>query len=364
MMKAAVVSLGSVSSKWTIEEMKQYFDQVDNLNIKYIEITISGEKAEVLYKGKPLPNYDCIFAKGSFRYANILKTLTVLFGERTYMPIEHHTFTIAHDKLLTQLELQKNNIPMPATYMASTIGAARSILERLNYPIVMKFPQGTQGKGVLFAESFASASSILDALSTLKQPFIIQEFVETDGKDIRAFVVGNKVVASFERKASIKEMRSNTHAGGKGKAIELDDQTKRLAINTAKAIGAEICGVDIMMSHKGPLIIEANISPGLQGITEYSEINVANKIAKFLYKETKEKTSQHHKENAQEILSTIEEAKTKNTQKTEYITSLDFRGSRILLPELITKTAQLKDDKEYTLKAEEGKITIEEFKIN
>lgn len=364
-MKAAVISLGSVSSQWTINSMKKHFDSVDNINIKYIEITFSGEKAEILYKGKLLPDYDCIFAKGSFRYANILKTLTVLLGNTCYMPIRHYTFTVAHDKLLTQLELQNNNIPMPATYMASTIGAARSILERLNYPIVMKFPQGTQGKGVLFAESFASASSILDALSSLRQPFIIQEYVETGGTDIRAFVVGDEVVAAFERKATVKEKRSNVHTGGLGEAIDLDDASKRLAIHTAKAIGADICGVDILLSHKGPLVIEVNISPGLQGITEYSGIDVSSKIGEYLYTKAKERHDKEHKESAEEILSTIDKADTNENDEEngDLITSLDFRGSRVLLPEYITKAANLKDIHNYVFKAKDGKVTIEKFMI-
>ena len=363
-MKAAIISLGSVSSKWTIESMKNHFDSVDNLNIKYIEITFSGEKAEILYKGEPLPDYDCIFAKGSFRYANVLKTLTVLLGDTCYMPIQHHAFTIAHDKLLTQLELQKNNIPMPATYMASTIGAARSILERLNYPIVMKFPQGTQGKGVLFAESFASASSILDALSSLRQPFVIQEYVETGGTDVRAFVIGEKVVAAYERKATVKEKRANIHIGGTGEAIDLDDGTKRLAINAAKAIGTEVCGVDILMSHKGPLVIEINISPGLQGVTEYSGIDVAGKIGKYLYEKTREKYDKEHKETADEILSSIDRVDQEEQQEEgNLITTLDFRGSRVLLPEFITKAAQLKDNNNYEFSAKKGEVSIKEFKV-
>ncbi len=364
-MKAAVVSLGSISSQWTIEAMKNHFDSVDNINIKYIEITFSGEKAEILYKGKPLPEYDCIFAKGSFRYANVLKTLTVLLGNTCYMPIKHQSFTIAHDKLLTQLELQNNNIPMPATYMASTIGAARSILERLNYPIVMKFPQGTQGKGVLFAESFASASSILDALSSLRQPFIIQEYVETGGTDVRAFVVGEEVVAAFERKATVKERRSNIHMGGNGSSVDLDDASKRLAVNAAKTIGAEIAGVDILMSHKGPLVIEINISPGLQGITEHSGIDVASKIAKYLYRQTKNRHEKKHNETADKIMSTIEKVDPKKKETTgSLITSLDFRGSRVLLPEVITKAANLKDSYDYVFEAKDGQITITKFDMS
>ncbi len=358
-MKAAVVSLGSLSSKWTVTAMKKYFDVVDHINIKYVEINFSGKKAEILYEGKPIKEYDCVFVKGSFRYANILKSLTLLIGDTTYMPIGDRAFTVAHDKLLTQLELQRNNIAMPTTYMASTVEAARNVLERLNYPIIMKFPQGTQGKGVLFAESFASASSILDALSSLRQPFIIQEYVETGGTDIRAFVVGDEVVAAFQRKANLKEKRANIHAGATGEAIELDDETKRIAIHAAKATEAEICGVDILMGHKGPVVLEINISPGLQGITECTGIDVADKIAKYLFDKSSSKSSKQHVAKADKILSQLERI----DKDQSLITSVDFRGSRVLLPELITKIADLKDDCDYEFTAKKDFVSINRFKI-
>ncbi|MCA9478244.1 MAG: RimK family alpha-L-glutamate ligase [Nanoarchaeota archaeon] len=358
-MKAAVLSQGSLSSKWTIDAMKEYFDEVDDLNIKHMEINFSGNKAQILYKGEPLPRYDCIFSKGSFRYANLLKTFTILINGDSYMPIGPDAFTIAHDKLLTQLELQKANIPMPTTYMASTIGAARTILERLHYPIIMKFPQGTQGKGVLFAESFASASSILDALSYLRQPFLIQEYIETGGTDVRAFVVGDKVVAAYQRRASVKEKRANIHAGGQGEMIDLDDATIRLAIKAAKAVGASICGVDILIGHKGPVVIEINSSPGLQGVTKYTGVNVAQKIAKYLFDQTTKFKSEHHGKKAEKILSTIENV----DKEQQLITSPDFRGSRILLPEVISRIASLKEDDDYEFTARKGEITIKKFKI-
>ena len=383
-MRAAVVSLGSTSSQWTVEAMRKYFDEVDSINIKYIETSFSGKKAKILYKGKPLPKYDCILAKGSFRYANILEALTLLRRDESYMPIHHSAFTIAHDKLLTQLELQKNNLPMPKTYLASTVNAARSILERLNYPIIMKFPQGTQGKGVLFAESFASASSILDALSSLRQPFIIQEYIETDGTDLRVFVLGDKVVAAYQRKSNGKETRANIHAGGTGEAYFLDEETKRIALNAAKSVKADLCGVDILMSHKGPVVLEVNLSPGLQGITQYTGIDVADKIARFLYEKTKEKVKKQLTKSADEILADIDQmtpvTKSKSSSKSTakdlldvdsssdkeeiLITELDFRASRVLLPEVVTKSAQLTDKQEHEFISKPGEVRIRKFTIS
>ena len=164
-MKAALISQGSTSSKWTLEAMKKYFDEVEDINLKEIEINLGAKKNPVLYKGEPLEHYDCIYVKGSFRYAPVLRSIVSTLPETTFTPISSDAFTLGHDKLLTHQKLQITNIPMPLTYIATTSEAARGVLAKVNYPIVFKFPQGTQGKGVMFADSFASASSILDAIS-------------------------------------------------------------------------------------------------------------------------------------------------------------------------------------------------------
>jgi ribosomal protein S6--L-glutamate ligase len=191
-MKAALMSLGSKSSLMTVEAMRKYFSAVDDINIKNVEVTLGSKKLSILYNGKELPKYDCIYAKGSFRYAPLLRSITTAFYGAAYMPIKPNTFTIGHDKLLTHLALQYYKVPMPDTYVIASIDAAKKILEQIKYPIILKFPQGTQGKGVMFAESFAAAASMLDAIETLKQPFLIQEYIETEGSDIRALVVGDK----------------------------------------------------------------------------------------------------------------------------------------------------------------------------
>jgi len=358
-MKAAIISLGSVSSKWTADAMRKYFSQVDELDLKDVEINVSGKKSEVLYQGKDLEQYDCIFAKGSFRYAPLLRSVVSLLKKNTYVPIDEAAYTIAHDKLLTQLRMQEFNIPMPRTYLTATTDAAKEILKRANFPIIMKFPQGTQGKGVMFADSYASASSMLDALSALKQPFIIQEYVETDGEDIRAIVIGDKVVAAMKRKAKANEARANIHAGGLSEPCKLDSITQKVAIDTAKAMNANICGVDILSGVKGPLAIEINISPGLQGITNATGIDVADHIAKFLYKQTLEFTEKRKNKSTAEIMKDIDTTKGK-----EIISQLDFRGFRILLPEIATKISGIKDSDDIQLTMEDKKITLKKFEVN
>ena len=357
-MKAALISLRSKSSQWTIKEMRKYFELVDDIDLKEIEVNLGKGKLEVLYQNKPLPKYDCIYAKGSFRYASLLRSITKAVFNTCYMPIRPESFTIGHDKFLTHLALQYYKIPMPKTYLASSPKSAKKILEKVNYPITLKFPHGTQGKGVMFADSFASASSMLDALETLKQPFLIQEYVETSGEDIRAIVVGDKVVASMKRKAVFGEKRANIHTGGKGEPCVLDMSTKKIAVDTAKSIGAEICAVDMLESVKGPQVIESNLSPGLQGITATTEINVADKIAKFLYEKTKEFTEKGKREEERKIYEDLGISTTeKNVQ--QIITNLDIRSSKILLPKVVNDIAKFSEKEEVVIKVDKGKIFVE-----
>ncbi|TKJ17762.1 hypothetical protein CEE44_04485 [Candidatus Woesearchaeota archaeon B3_Woes] len=357
-MKGALISLGSVSSKWIVTAMEKYFTKVDHLNLKEIEVNTVGE-LEVLYKGKEIDKYDCVHIMGSFRYQPIMRAISTALFHKTYVSISPEAFTIGHDKVLTQLELQKNKIPMPKTYLASSVDAAKKVLEKVNYPIVMKFPSGTQGKGVMFADSFGSASSMMDALSALRQPFLIQEFVETGGIDTRAIVVGDRVVASMNRESQGEEMRANIHIGGEGKACELDGYTKKIAVEAAKVLGADICAVDILESAKGPVIIEINLSPGLQGITKATKIDVAEEIAKLLHKNAKKLKEEGKVKDASKIM--VDMGIKGGDKLKEIITNLDFRGNRILLPSAVTGMTKFDDKEEYCIEAEKGFLLIKRF---
>ncbi|MBW2986549.1 RimK family alpha-L-glutamate ligase [Candidatus Woesearchaeota archaeon] len=352
-MKVALISMGSISSKWTVEAMKKYFKSADHIDIKALEVSI-GRGGDILYNGNPLKDYDCIYAKGSYRYANVLRSVTTILSENCYMPINASAFSTGHDKLLTHIKLMSAKIPMPKTYLASTAEAARKILKEIHYPIVLKLPAGTHGKGVMLADSEESAASMIDTLLLLNQPFLLQEYIETGGIDIRALVVGDKVVAAMRRKAVTGEKRANIHAGGSGEAVTLDHQTKKIAIQTAKAAGCDICAVDILESAKGPMVIEFNLSPGLQGITKATKIDVADKIAKYLYQKTLAKKDvnkcKQEKKTMKEIL-----------PEQEIVCKLDFRGDRILLPQFVSKLTNFKDDKDIVIKAHKGKLILEEY---
>ena len=360
-MKAALLSLGSKSSLMTGEAMKKYFDQVDLLELKRIEIRL-GKESGIFYEGKQLGSYDCIYVKGSFRYANLLCSIaSMLEGKVSYMPLPSSSFITVHNKLLTHLVLQQHNIPMPRTYLSSTIETAKELLKRVNYPIVMKFPEGTQGKGVMFADSISSASSLLDALGALNQPFIIQEYIDTSGTDIRALVMGEKVVAAMKRKAQTEEKRANIHAGGKGVPVHLSRDITNLAIATAKALKADICGVDILEGPTGALVIEANISPGLQGLMEVTGIDLPDQIAHFLHQKTEENVTTVKKTASDKVMRELKIDGSNDTAQ-EIITHLLFRGERILLPEWVTRMCRFNEQKEYAVRTIKGKVEIEETK--
>ncbi|MBI4148582.1 RimK family alpha-L-glutamate ligase [Candidatus Woesearchaeota archaeon] len=350
-MKAAVISMGSISSEMTVSEMKKLFTSVDHLNVSELEVSMLGTSAEVLYGGKPLKQYDCIYAKGSGRYANLLRAVTTVVGPECFMPVRPGAFTIGHNKLLAHLKFQVANVPMPRTWVVSTAESAKKILKKVPYPVVMKMPSGTHGKGVMLADSYESASSMVDALALLKQPFLIQEYVETGGTDIRAFVIGDRVVAAMKRVAQPDEKRANLHAGGEAKRIEMDEKTSQIAVRAARAVGAEICGVDILRGPKGAMVIEVNLSPGIQGISKATKVNVGEKIARYLYERTKELAGRAGDKVVQELIG----------EPKEIVSKVELRGDRILLPGVVTKLTKFAEQDDIVIEANKGDVRVKKY---
>lgn len=342
----------------TCEALRKHFDHVDEIDIRNIEVDISN-KPVVMYNGEELGHYDCIYAKGSYKYAMILRALTDVVkssGKQTYTPYNPDAYTNGHDKILTHLKLQHNKIPTPVTYIASSPESGKKILERINYPVILKIPSGTQGKGVMFVDSYEAAASMLDTLTTLRQPFLIQEYVETGSTDIRVIVVGDKVVAAMKRHGKKDDKRSNIHAGGSGEQIIPNEDVKRIAVKAAKAVGAEICGVDILDSEiKGPLVIEVNLSPGLQGITNATKLNVPDLIAKYLAEQTKTMLTANVTRDSKDVMSDLDAT---NQTRMCIITNLSTRGSKLILPEIAYKMSKINDETEVELCIEKGLIEI------
>jgi ribosomal protein S6--L-glutamate ligase len=349
-MKLGLISLGATSGKWIAEKARQYFEEVDEIDLKYINIKSTHQGKEVHYKNKPLTHYDCIYQRGSFRYELIRLAIADILHKKCYTPLHPDAYSLCHNKFLTALALQNENVPIPETHFAATTTMAREVIKDIKYPIILKVPQGTQGKGVLFADSYPSAKTLLDALDAFNQKYLIQEFIDADGCDLRAIVVGNKVVAAMRRVAKKGEMRANIHQGGHGEPVILDERTKLIAIKAAKAVKAEICGVDLLEGTRN-VVLEVNASPGIKGITEATGIDVADKIAKYLYDRTVEVTKRRENKGFDGIMQDLE-------QSNEFVSALSVKLGIIKLPELVTKLTGFKDEDEVLIKGEKGKIEI------
>ena len=197
------------------------------------------------------------------------------------------TARICRNKFSVMQALQKHGVPTPKTRLALTPSAAMRSIRKMKKPVIIKLISGSHGKGVMKISSNDEAESVIDALWALGEMLYFQEFVEACGKDIRAFVVGDEVVAAMERSARNGCFRSNISRGGRGQKIELDPKLEKLALKAAKVVGAEVAGVDIVLDGK-PRVLEVNINPGLK-ISRVTKVNVAGKIAEYIANKQKAK---------------------------------------------------------------------------
>lgn len=285
-MNIGIISLGGESSKKVAESCKKYFEKVDELDLRKFDIRLTDTEKIITYQGKPLETYDCLYIRGSFKYAFLQRAIAQYYAKKSCMPIYSKAFSTGHDKFLTLLQLQEEGVNIPKTYYTPNTKIANQILKNVNYPIIMKLQSGTHGKGVMIAESEKSAKGILDIIEAFQRPYIIQEFVKTENtSDIRVIVAGKKIIASYKRIATKGEFRANIHSGGKREIHKLTKQQEKLAIKSAKCIGANICGVDILNS-KDPSVIEINLSPALKSVEDFTQIKVTDEIAKYLFEKT------------------------------------------------------------------------------
>jgi ribosomal protein S6--L-glutamate ligase len=189
----------------------------------------------------------------------------------------------ARDKLGTMQALSASNVPIPLSSAARTPSSISEIINLVNgVPIVVKLVEGTHGDGVVLAETKKAAESLLSAFHQLDADFIVQSFIkEANNEDIRAVVVNGEVVAAMKRTASPDEFRANLHKGGSAVPIKLNDTEEKVVIAAARSLGVDVAGVDFLRTEGGPLVLEVNISPGLQGIETVTGINVAERIISY-----------------------------------------------------------------------------------
>ncbi len=191
----------------------------------------------------------------------------------------------ARDKRTAAQHLAANGMPVPDSVFTAMPENVESMLSLLGdkYPVVIKTLNSTQGQGVILGESFTSSRSIAEAFIRLREEIMLQRFIaESKGKDIRVFVVGGKVIATMERSAQDGEFRSNLHRGASSQKVRISDEEEHLALRAAELMGLDVAGVDILRSEKGPLILEINASPGLEGIEGTTGVDIAGQIIKFV----------------------------------------------------------------------------------
>jgi len=349
-----IISLGSKSSQMIWEEAKKIFDDAELINLKKIEISV-GTKIKVLYDGEPFKKYDCLLMRGSYKYASLLYGLSEVFKEKTFIPIDPYAHILAHNKFMTHLLFSSDkNLKMPTTYFAAQISETKRFLKTLNYPIILKFPSGTHGKGVVFSESYYSANTMIDALDVFKQMVMVQDHINIKS-DIRVIVAGEKIIGSMRRIANKDEIRANAHQGGKAEPYIVSPEVKMMCLRASKTIKANICAIDIIESEYGPLILEVNTSPGLQKITEVTRKNIAKEMVEYMFEETKKLKEADQKIKTKDLMSGlgVEEIGSR-----EFEAELRVRNDKIVLPEFVYKMTSFKEEENVVFRVSKNKIEI------
>jgi len=248
-------------------------------------MNITSRKPTIYYGGESLGKVDAVIprigASNTFYGTAVVKQFEMM---DCYCVNTSDAIANSRDKLRSLQILAEAGINMPITGFASHTKDIEGVIESVDsIPLIMKLLQGTQGQGIVLAETRKAAESVMSAFRQLDADIMVQEFIkESGGTDIRAFVVGEQVVASMKRTAPEGEFRSNVHRGGTMENIALTSEEVEMAVNASRILGLSIAGVDLMRSDRGPLILEVNSSPGLQGIETCSTIDVAAKIITFI----------------------------------------------------------------------------------
>lgn len=287
-MKIAILSNGNAnySTKRLVEEAQSRGHEVQVIKYKNCYISLDEKHPDVFYNGKKLDSFDAILPRISnsmTRYGCAIVRQFEMQG--VWTTSSSIAITRARDKLRAAQILTKAGIDTPKTFVSRNTTDIDALLDHIGVPMIIKLATGTHGNGVVLADTKKAAKSALQAFYLYNEDgtnILLQEYVkESAGTDIRAFVVGSKVVASMQRQSLDDDFRSNLHKGGEGKIVKLTDEEKKIAVRAAKAMGLHIAGVDLMRSSRGPLILEVNASPGF-GIERITGRNVARPIIEYI----------------------------------------------------------------------------------
>ena len=245
---------------------------------------LDGEKSTILNDGQPLEVPDLAIPRIG---ANITTRGVALIRQLDVMGIRHvldaDALLLARDKMGCLQHLAQAGLEVPRTALCFTTHEVRKVAKRLGpFPVVVKLLESTHGVGVALAHNLYQLQRLAEGFLQLQDRVIIQEYIrESRGSDVRAFVVGDRIVAAMERKAVAGEFRANIHRGATATALELDEDERKLILETASIIGVEVAGVDLIRSMRGPLVMEVNASPGLEGIEGATKVDIATEIITY-----------------------------------------------------------------------------------
>lgn len=292
-MKIAILATnaGLYSHKRLLDVGHEAGHDIKVINPLYCYMNVAASCPKVHYRGgAPLPHFDAVIprigASNTFYGTAVLRHMETM---GIYTLNESIAISRSRDKFRSLQLLARKGIPMPRTSFAQSADDTEDLIRMVgSAPLVIKLLEGTQGKGVVLADSHQSAVSIINAFKEMRVNILVQEFIqESRGTDIRCLVIGDKVVAAIRRQAKEGEFRANVHQGGKAHKVKLTSQERTIAIAAAKTMGLKVAGVDLLRSNQGPLVLEINSSPGLEAIETTTQINIAGKIIEYIEKNAK-----------------------------------------------------------------------------
>ena len=292
-MKIAILSTNPnlYSTRRLVEAGIERGHEMPIYNHKRCYMNIVSSNPSVHYNGLAIEGVDAIIprigASVSFYGSAVVRQFEVM---GVYSVNESVAITRSRDKLRASQILARRGIGLPKTGFANAPGDTDDLLELVGgAPVVIKLLEGTQGVGVVLAETKKAAESVIEAFRGLKANFMVQEFIkEAGGADLRCFVVGDKVVAAMMRQGREGEFRSNLHRGGSAKLVKISPEERKTAVRSAQLMGLNIAGVDLLRSSRGPVVMEVNSSPGLEGIEVATQKDVAGMIIEFIEKNARE----------------------------------------------------------------------------
>lgn len=292
-MKIAILSRGSdnytkrrlYTTRRLVEAIRERGHEPLLLDYTRCYMEIEQSKPNVHYEGKVIRNIAAVVPRIAHSYTSYGAAVVRQFEMmNVFTTAKSIAIVRSRDKLRSLQLLARSDIDIPKTAFAGQTRDIEDLIELVGgSPLIVKLIEGTHGQGVVLAETKKAAKSVIQAFYSIGQPILIQEFIEeAGGADVRAFVIGGQVVGAMRRQSLDEEFRANIHLGGRGEKINLTRDEKRIAIKAARKLGLDIAGVDLLQSRRGPLVIEVNSSPSLEGIEKATNRDIAGKIIKYI----------------------------------------------------------------------------------